>query len=335
LKDEKHPFLTICSSFSFAQQLMKVLSRREYAHIISWTPSGKAFMIHRPKQFTHQILPEHFKSAKYSSFTRKLHRWGFMRHYRGDEAGAFFHKDFQKDRMDLVDRMTCKSGTGLPKQSSAAARDQAAQKKSRSQRGLSAEALVAAPSNMELEAILSSYQATLDPTLIRLQALQQSQAPSSNASASDLNAFIELEVARRMQERLDTATMERRFSLFQQGLQQQDAAAADRRFSLIQQGFQQEDAAALGRRLSLIQGLQPQQPSQFAPSPFLAAWNDPGSSMDANSTALALAAQGLYYSKPEQPSLNNYAAILQAANALRRDSFGSLPPINIQGAKSA
>jgi HSF-type DNA-binding len=86
---------------------MKVLSCSDYEHIICWTPSGMSFSIEKPKLFTAEILPEHFKTAKYSSFTRKLHRWGFMRHYRGIEAGAFFHSDFQKGRIDLVEKMSC------------------------------------------------------------------------------------------------------------------------------------------------------------------------------------------------------------------------------------
>lgn len=86
---------------------MKVLSTPEFSEIIAWTPSGKAFNILQPKAFVASILPDHFKSAKYSSFTRKLHRWGFMRHYRGPEAGAFFHKHFRRGRMDLVEKMSC------------------------------------------------------------------------------------------------------------------------------------------------------------------------------------------------------------------------------------
>lgn len=73
-------------------------------------PSGKSFQILKPKQFTNQVLPVEFKSAKFSSFTRKLHRWGFMRHYRGEDAGAYFRKDFQKGRVDLVEEMTCYKG---------------------------------------------------------------------------------------------------------------------------------------------------------------------------------------------------------------------------------
>jgi HSF-type DNA-binding len=88
-------------------QLMKVLSEPKFTHIIEWLPSGKSFVIHKPKLFATDILPKHFKSAKYSSFTRKLHRWGFVRHFRGGESGAFFHDDFQKGRLDLAEAMTC------------------------------------------------------------------------------------------------------------------------------------------------------------------------------------------------------------------------------------
>lgn len=92
---------------SFVLKLMKVLSNKKYENVIKWMPSGKSFSIVDPKAFTAEVLPEHFKSAKYSSFTRKLHRWGFVRHYRGEEAGAFFHKSFQRDRLDLVEKMSC------------------------------------------------------------------------------------------------------------------------------------------------------------------------------------------------------------------------------------
>jgi HSF-type DNA-binding len=84
---------------------MKVLSTPEFNEVIAWTSSGKAFNILLPKVFCSKILPDHFKSAKYSSFTRKLHRWGFMRHYRGgklylgfstirDAEGAIYSSHF-------------------------------------------------------------------------------------------------------------------------------------------------------------------------------------------------------------------------------------------------
>ena len=86
---------------------MKVLSDKRNADIITWMPSGKSFSILKPKLFVAQILPAEFKTAKFSSFTRKLHRWGFMRHYRGEEAGAYYHQDFQKGNLELVEKMAC------------------------------------------------------------------------------------------------------------------------------------------------------------------------------------------------------------------------------------
>jgi hypothetical protein len=86
---------------------MKVLSDPKFSHIIAWLPSGTAFVIHKPKAFATDLLPTHFKSAKFSSFTRKLHRWGFVRNFRGGESGAFSHDDFRKGRLDLAEAMTC------------------------------------------------------------------------------------------------------------------------------------------------------------------------------------------------------------------------------------
>lgn len=98
---------------------MKVLATKEYEHIISWLPDGKSFKVHNSKLFTKEILPSHFKSAKFSSFTRKLHRWGFLRQYRGVEEGAFFHDQFLRGRMDMASKMTCHSGPQEPPASQA------------------------------------------------------------------------------------------------------------------------------------------------------------------------------------------------------------------------
>jgi len=84
---------------------MKVLACKEFTHIIAWTPSGLAFDILKPRAFTKEVLPVHFKTAKYSSFIRKLHRWGFVKHYhdKHEESGTFCHKNFQSGRLDLAE----------------------------------------------------------------------------------------------------------------------------------------------------------------------------------------------------------------------------------------
>mmetsp|Transcript_9804 Transcript_9804/g.15062 ORF Transcript_9804/g.15062 Transcript_9804/m.15062 type:complete len:396 (-) Transcript_9804:144-1331(-) len=95
---------------SFPLKLMKILSCKEYSHIICWRPesNGRAFHIVDRDAFTSSILPRYFKQAKFSSFTRKLFRWGFERvgHLRGKKYATFSHEKFQKNRLDLLDEMS-------------------------------------------------------------------------------------------------------------------------------------------------------------------------------------------------------------------------------------
>lgn len=100
----------------FPLKLMKVLSTEEYSHVITWMPGGRSFVVIRPKAFVADILPKHFKSAQFASFTRKLARWGFSR--CEDGTGEFYHPQFRRGRIDLAERMTCQ--TGLPSKSSEA-----------------------------------------------------------------------------------------------------------------------------------------------------------------------------------------------------------------------
>jgi HSF-type DNA-binding len=55
----------------------------------------------------------YFKATKFTSFTRKLNRWGFNRAPRGPETGAYFHKLFRRDKPDLVMQMTSNSGSKI------------------------------------------------------------------------------------------------------------------------------------------------------------------------------------------------------------------------------
>uniref|UniRef100_A0A7S2UK10 HSF-type DNA-binding domain-containing protein n=1 Tax=Attheya septentrionalis TaxID=420275 RepID=A0A7S2UK10_9STRA len=98
----------------FPKKLMDVLASEEYSTIISWLSHGKSFNIHKPKPFANEVLPQHFKQAKFSSFVRKLHRWGFLRHLRGEESGAFYHENFRRDKPELCQKMTCHVATPPP-----------------------------------------------------------------------------------------------------------------------------------------------------------------------------------------------------------------------------
>lgn len=293
--------------------------------MIAWTPSGKAFEIRKPKQFVAEILPKYFKSAKYSSFTRKLHRWNFQRHYRGDEAGAFYHKDFMKDRLDLVEQMTCKleggnaspaSATKPPqKKNKPAAQMQAPRKKPTT---------VAAPSSTGTNRPAFPLQQTI-VTVNAHQAIQNgpaslplssrmslpSMAVEPPASAPvDLNAAIELEVARRLEERISAAAFSRQAlaMLDQQQHQQQQIQA--RLNALMEHRYQ----ALIGQQSNLSSAghhhhhlAMPSALAQSQPPP-----------------ALDLAQ---IYRKLQKPAPSfNYAF---------GDSTPALPPTNIQGARTA
>jgi hypothetical protein len=228
----------------FTIKLMKVLSDKNNAHIITWMPSGKSFNILKPKLFVADILPGHFKTAKYSSFTRKLHRWGFMRHYRGEEAGAFYHNDFQRGRLDLVEEMTCHKAE--PPKSSPLITAAVAQKKALvkpaprhptamvQQPQLVRVPMVAPPVPVTPKTIkmcvmkvptsalastptvrtpvitthslsVHGMAAALPPMAPRLAP----NAPSAMSSTNRLNAAIELEVNRRLKERINAVALQR------------------------------------------------------------------------------------------------------------------------------
>lgn len=91
-------------------KLLDILSNEEYSEIISWLPHGNGFLIHKKKSFANEILPKHFKASKFTSFTRKLNRWGFSRAPRGPETGAYFHKFFCREKPEMVLQMTSNSG---------------------------------------------------------------------------------------------------------------------------------------------------------------------------------------------------------------------------------
>ena len=205
---------------------MKVLSNKEFHHIIKWMPSGESFAIIKPKAFVTDVLPEFFKTAKYSSFTRKLHRWGFMRHYRGEESGAFYHKDFKKDRLDLVEKMTCHKAEPVkspPAVSTAAAAARKAEAEATEQ-------IIAKPAGLPTKPAVDD-QLPLRPAVPAQPQPQQQRVPVSQPpeitarlqqqlqglnkvpdldAAERLHAAIELEVNRRLNERIEAAAMSRR-----------------------------------------------------------------------------------------------------------------------------
>jgi len=91
----------------FPQRLLDILSREEFSQIISWLPHGKFFSILDRKKLIEIVLPKYFKKSMFTSFTRKLNRWGFVRVGKGADSGAYFHQYFHRDKPSLCLKMKC------------------------------------------------------------------------------------------------------------------------------------------------------------------------------------------------------------------------------------
>jgi len=75
---------------------------------VTWLPDGKSFIIRDMDTFTKEVVPKYFKATKFSSFTRKLYRWGFRQINRGighDDPVIFGNEYFQKDHPELMTKM--------------------------------------------------------------------------------------------------------------------------------------------------------------------------------------------------------------------------------------
>jgi len=90
---------------SFPEILYEIVSNPTYQDIISWLSHGQGFQIHNKQLFATRILPEYFDGAKFTSFTRRLKRWSFMRVSRGPELGAYYNKNFVRNQPELVQLM--------------------------------------------------------------------------------------------------------------------------------------------------------------------------------------------------------------------------------------
>ena len=82
------------SGMTFTQKMHHVLKNKELEEIISWLPSGRSFVIRNPKNFAKEIIPKYFgKNIAYTSFTRRLVRWG----WRNIAKGTYYSTNFCRD----------------------------------------------------------------------------------------------------------------------------------------------------------------------------------------------------------------------------------------------
>jgi hypothetical protein len=75
------------------------------AHIVSWQPHGRCFVIHKSDEFK-KILSKYFKLSKIASFQRQLNLYGFSRLTTGPDKGGYYHELFLKGMRWLIQGMT-------------------------------------------------------------------------------------------------------------------------------------------------------------------------------------------------------------------------------------
>lgn len=103
---------------AFPVQLHEILDNIEedgHADVISWQPHGRCFVVRKPQDFLHEIMPRYFKQKKFASFQRQLNLYGFQRLTIGRDKGAYYHELFLRDKPLLAHKIRRQriKGTGV------------------------------------------------------------------------------------------------------------------------------------------------------------------------------------------------------------------------------
>lgn len=69
---------------------------------IHWLPDGKLFLICDKKKFAKNVLPKFPGNGVFTSFTRRLKRWGFQRISSGPQIGAYTNENFMKGNKERI-----------------------------------------------------------------------------------------------------------------------------------------------------------------------------------------------------------------------------------------
>lgn len=93
---------------TFPQKLHQMLSdleRQGQTDIASFLPHGRAFAIHKPRDFVKSVMVKYFRMSRFSSFQRQLNLYDFQRITEGPDKGAYFHELFVQGRPILSTMM--------------------------------------------------------------------------------------------------------------------------------------------------------------------------------------------------------------------------------------
>ena len=76
----------------FPVKLHRILSSRQFRHVITWLPHGRAWKIINQTVFEKEVIPLFFRHDQYTSFSRQVNAWGFRRIAQGSDANSYYHE---------------------------------------------------------------------------------------------------------------------------------------------------------------------------------------------------------------------------------------------------
>lgn len=94
---------------SFADTLMDLLMDEKYSKIVTFLPDDHSWGIANAKVFADEVMPKVFGIRTFSSFVRKLNRWGFERimEKKTHDIDVFRHVNFRKGDWAACRRIKC------------------------------------------------------------------------------------------------------------------------------------------------------------------------------------------------------------------------------------
>jgi hypothetical protein len=85
--------------------ILRITEEEGHGDIISWQIHGRAFKIHKTKEFEEKVLKKYFNHTKLNSFNRQLSHYGFSRISQGRDYGAYYHEFFLRGKSFLTKNM--------------------------------------------------------------------------------------------------------------------------------------------------------------------------------------------------------------------------------------
>lgn len=89
----------------FPMKLMNLIDDESNSDVIIWSPKGDGFVIMNKNRLTTEVLPKVFKLTQYTSFTRRLKRWGFVTTRGFSTTPSYHHPLFRRNDPSSIKKM--------------------------------------------------------------------------------------------------------------------------------------------------------------------------------------------------------------------------------------